>query len=497
MKKYIMAIDSGTTSNRCIIFDRKGQVVSLAQKEIHQYYPRPGYVNQDPTEIWSTQLGVCVEAINRSSIGPGEIAAIGITNQRETTIVWDKNTGDPVYEAIVWQCKRTADYCQDLIEKGYEDFFEEKTGLRIDPYFSATKLRWILENVEGVRERAEKGDLLFGTVDSYLVWKLTGGRLHITDYSNASRTMLFNIHDLEWDDEILDLLGIPASMLPEVVDSSKVYGTSDKKFFGEEIPIGAMAGDQQASLFGQECFEKSQVKNTYGTGSFILMNTKDQALRSDYGLVTTIAWGMDGQIDYALEGSIFVAGSVIQWLRDELRILDESEDSEYMAQKVDSTQGTYLVPAFTGLGAPHWDQYARGTLVGMTRGTNKFHIIRAALESIAYQTNDVLRAMEKDLGQRVEVLRVDGGASNNNFLMQFQSDITGASIERPKISESTALGVAFMAGQAVGFWESREELIEIKEIDRTFEPKMDEDEKKILLQGWDKAVSYSKGWARD
>ena len=497
MKKYIMAIDSGTTSNRCIIFDRKGQVVSLAQKEIHQYYPRPGYVNQDPTEIWSTQLGVCVEAINRSSIGPGEIAAIGITNQRETTIVWDKNTGDPVYEAIVWQCKRTADYCQDLIEKGYEDFFEEKTGLRIDPYFSATKLRWILENVEGVRERAEKGDLLFGTVDSYLVWKLTGGRLHITDYSNASRTMLFNIHDLEWDDEILDLLGIPASMLPEVVDSSKVYGTSDKKFFGEEIPIGAMAGDQQASLFGQECFEKSQVKNTYGTGSFILMNTKDQALRSDYGLVTTIAWGMDGQIDYALEGSIFVAGSVIQWLRDELRILDESEDSEYMAQKVDSTQGTYLVPAFTGLGAPHWDQYARGTLVGMTRGTNKFHIIRAALESIAYQTNDVLRAMEKDLGQRVEVLRVDGGASNNNFLMQFQSDITGASIERPKISESTALGVAFMAGLAVGFWESREELIEIKEIDRTFEPKMDEDEKKILLQGWDKAVSYSKGWARD
>lgn len=497
MKKYIMAIDSGTTSNRCIIFDREGQVVSLAQKEIHQYYPRPGYVNQDPTEIWSTQLGVCVEAINRSSIGPGEIAAIGITNQRETTIVWDKNTGDPVYEAIVWQCKRTADYCQDLIEKGYEDFFEEKTGLRIDPYFSATKLRWILENVEGVRERAEKGDLLFGTVDSYLVWKLTGGRLHITDYSNASRTMLFNIHDLEWDQEILDLLDIPASMLPEVVDSSKVYGTSDKKFFGEEIPIGAMAGDQQASLFGQECFEKSQVKNTYGTGSFILMNTKDQALRSDYGLVTTIAWGMDGQIDYALEGSIFVAGSVIQWLRDELRILDESEDSEYMAQKVDSTQGTYLVPAFTGLGAPHWDQYARGTLVGMTRGTNKFHIIRAALESIAYQTNDVLRAMEKDLGQRVEVLRVDGGASNNNFLMQFQSDITGASIERPKISESTALGVAFMAGLAVGFWESREELIEIKEIDRTFEPKMDEDEKKILLQGWDKAVSYSKGWARD
>lgn len=497
MKKYIMAIDSGTTSNRCIIFDKKGQVVSLAQKEINQYYPRPGYVNQDPTEIWSTQLGVCVEAINRSSIGPGEIAAIGITNQRETTIVWDKNTGDPVYEAIVWQCKRTADLCQDLIEKGYEDFFEEKTGLRIDPYFSATKLRWILENVEGVRERAEKGDLLFGTVDSYLVWKLTGGRLHITDYSNASRTMLFNIHDLEWDQEILDLLDIPASMLPEVVDSSKVYGTSDKKFFGEEIPIGAMAGDQQASLFGQECFEKSQVKNTYGTGSFILMNTKDQALRSDYGLVTTIAWGMDGQIDYALEGSIFVAGSVIQWLRDELRILDESEDSEYMAQKVDSTQGTYLVPAFTGLGAPHWDQYARGTLVGMTRGTNKFHIIRAALESIAYQTNDVLRAMEKDLGQRVEVLRVDGGASNNNFLMQFQSDITGASIERPKISESTALGVAFMAGLAVGFWESREELIEIKEIDRTFEPRMDEDEKKILLQGWDKAVSYSKGWARD
>lgn len=496
MKKYIMSIDSGTTSSRCIIFNERAEVVSMAQKELNQFFPEPGYVEQDANEMVSTQLGVCVEAINRANLCPDQIAAIGITNQRETTIVWDKNTGEPVYRAIVWQCRRTSDFCDQLIDQGYEEFFKKKTGLRIDAYFSATKLRWILENVEGARARAEAGDLLFGTVDSYIAWKLSGGRLHITDYSNASRTMLYNIHDLDWDREILELLDIPRSMLPKVVNSSELYGHTDRKFFSEEIPIAALAGDQQAALFGQECFNKSDVKNTYGTGAFLLMNTKDEPVESNNGLVTTIAWGIGGKVDYALEGSIFVAGSVIQWLRDEMRILDDSEDSEYMATKVEDTLGAYLVPAFTGLGAPHWNQYARGTIVGLTRGTNKFHITRAALESIAYQTNDVLRAMEEDLGSKIKTLKVDGGASANNFLMQFQADITQVDIVRPQVSESTALGVAFMAGLAVGYWKDTDELKKIKEIDQKFSPKMEDKTRLKLLQGWSKAIGYSKGWAR-
>lgn len=497
MEKYIMAIDSGTTSNRCIIFDRKGNIKSLAQKEIPQYFPKEAYVEQDADEIWSNQLGVCVEALNRAGLCAEEIAGIGVTNQRETTIVWDKNTGNPVHNAIVWQCRRTSEYCDQLKQEGLEDFFRNKTGLRIDPYFSATKLKWILDNVPGAKEKAEAGDLLFGTVDTYIIWKLTGGRLHITDYSNASRTMLFNIYDLKWDEEILEFFDIPKSMLGEVVNSSELYGHTDKRFFGSPIAISGIAGDQQAALFGQECFEKSEVKNTYGTGSFLIMNTKENAIKSKNGLVTTIAWGIDGKIDYALEGSIFVAGSVIQWLRDELRILDASDDSEYMANKVEDTGGAYIVPAFTGLGAPHWDQYARGTILGLTRATSKYHLIRAALESIAYQSNDVLKAMEQDLGKEIPVLKVDGGASNNDFLMQFQSDISQLKIVRPKVSESTALGVAFLAGLGVGLWKDLDELVKIKEVDMVFEPSMEEDKRKALLTGWNKAISYSKDWAKD
>ena len=497
MEKYIMAIDSGTTSNRCIIFDRKGNIKSLAQKEIPQYFPKEAYVEQDADEIWSNQLGVCVEALNRAGLCAEEIAGIGVTNQRETTIVWDKNTGNPVHNAIVWQCRRTSEYCDQLKQEGLEDFFRNKTGLRIDPYFSATKLKWILDNVPGAKEKAEAGDLLFGTVDTYIIWKLTGGRLHITDYSNASRTMLFNIYDLKWDEEILEFFDIPKSMLGEVVNSSELYGYTDKRFFGSPIAISGIAGDQQAALFGQECFEKSEVKNTYGTGSFLIMNTKENAIKSKNGLVTTIAWGIDGKIDYALEGSIFVAGSVIQWLRDELRILDASDDSEYMANKVEDTGGAYIVPAFTGLGAPHWDQYARGTILGLTRATSKYHLIRAALESIAYQSHDVLKAMEQDLGKEIPVLKVDGGASNNDFLMQFQSDISQLKIVRPKVSESTALGVAFLAGLGVGLWKDLDELVKIKEVDMVFEPSMEEDKRKALLTGWNKAISYSKDWAKD
>lgn len=497
MKKYIMAIDSGTSSNRCIIFNSKAEIVSMAQKELTQFYPQDGYVEQDADEIWSSQLGVCVEALNRAGLQAGDIAAIGVTNQRETSIVWDKYTAKPVHRAIVWQCRRTSDYCDDLVEAGMEDFFRDKTGLRIDPYFSATKLKWILENVEGARAGAERGDLLFGTVDTYLIWKLTGGRLHITDYSNASRTMLFNIYDLDWDREILDFFDIPASMLPEVVNSSDLYGYTDERFFGGPIPIAGIAGDQQAALFGQGCFDKSDVKNTYGTGAFIVMNTKDQPIKSKNGLVTTIGWGLKGQVDYALEGSIFVAGSVIQWLRDELRLIDSAEDSEYMARKVDHTNGVYLVPAFTGLGAPHWDSYARGTILGLTRGANKYHIIRAALESIAYQSYDVLKAMEDDLGQAIASLRVDGGAAKNDFLMQFQADLNGVEIQRPEITESTALGVVFLAGLGVGFWKDIDELREIKVIEKSFSPSMGQDQRDKLIGSWSKAVEYSKGWARE
>lgn len=496
MEKYIMAIDSGTTSNRCIIFDKKGNVKSLAQKEIPQYFPKEAYVEQDADEIWSNQLGVCVEALNRASLCAEEIAGIGVTNQRETTIVWDKNTGNPVHNAIVWQCRRTSEYCDYLKKEGLDDFFRNKTGLRIDPYFSATKLKWILENVPKAREKAERGDLLFGTVDTYIIWKLSGGRLHITDYSNASRTMLFNIFDLKWDEDILEFFDIPKSMLPKVVNSSELYGYTDKRFFGNPIAIAGIAGDQQAALFGQECFNHSEVKNTYGTGSFLIMNTKEDAIKSKNGLVTTIAWGIDGKVDYALEGSIFVAGSIIQWLRDELRILDSSDDSEYMANKVNDTSGCYIVPAFTGLGAPHWDQYARGTILGLTRATNKYHIIRAALESIAYQSNDVLRAMEQDVGKKIPALKVDGGASNNDFLMQFQADISELEIIRPKVSESTALGVAFLAGLGVGFWKDLDELVKIKEVDMTFKSDMHEGKRNKLLKGWNKAISYSKDWAK-
>lgn len=496
MEKYIMAIDSGTTSNRCIIFDKKGNVKSLAQKEIPQYFPKEAYVEQDADEIWSNQLGVCVEALNRASLCAEEIAGIGVTNQRETTIVWDKNTGNPVHNAIVWQCRRTSEYCDYLKKEGLDDFFRNKTGLRIDPYFSATKLKWILENVPKAREKAERGDLLFGTVDTYIIWKLSGGRLHITDYSNASRTMLFNIFDLKWDEDILEFFDIPKSMLPKVVNSSELYGYTDKRFFGNPIAISGIAGDQQAALFGQECFNHSEVKNTYGTGSFLIMNTKEDAIKSKNGLVTTIAWGIDGKVDYALEGSIFVAGSIIQWLRDELRILDSSDDSEYMANKVNDTSGCYIVPAFTGLGAPHWDQYARGTILGLTRATNKYHIIRAALESIAYQSNDVLRAMEQDVGKKIPALKVDGGASNNDFLMQFQADISELEIIRPKVSESTALGVAFLAGLGVGFWKDLDELVKIKEVDMTFKSDMHEGKRNKLLKGWNKAISYSKYWAK-
>lgn len=496
MEKYIMAIDSGTTSNRCIIFDKKGNIKSLAQKEIPQYFPKEAYVEQDADEIWSNQLGVCVEALNRASLCAEEIAGIGVTNQRETTIVWDKKTGNPVHNAIVWQCRRTSEYCDYLKKEGLDDFFRNKTGLRIDPYFSATKLKWILENVPKAREKAERGDLLFGTVDTYIIWKLSGGRLHITDYSNASRTMLFNIFDLKWDEDILEFFDIPKSMLPKVVNSSELYGYTDKRFFGNQIAISGIAGDQQAALFGQECFNHSELKNTYGTGSFLIMNTKEDAIKSKNGLVTTIAWGIDGKVDYALEGSIFVAGSIIQWLRDELRILDSSDDSEYMANKVNDTSGCYIVPAFTGLGAPHWDQYARGTILGLTRATNKYHIIRAALESIAYQSNDVLRAMEQDVGKKIPALKVDGGASNNDFLMQFQADISELEIIRPKVSESTALGVAFLAGLGVGFWKDLDELVKIKEVDMTFKSDMHEEKRNKLLNGWNKAISYSKDWAK-
>ena len=431
MSKYVMALDAGTTSNRCIIFNEKGEMCSVAQKEFTQYFPKPGWVEHDANEIWSSQLGVAVEAMAKLGIGADDIAAIGITNQRETTVVWDKNTGEPVYHAIVWQCRRTSEYCDTLKDKGLTDKFREKTGLIIDAYFSGTKLKWILDNVEGVRERAEKGELLFGTVETWLIWKLTKGKSHVTDYSNASRTLLFNIKDLTWDKEILEELNIPECMLPEPKPSSCIYGYSDASFFGKEIPIAGAAGDQQAALFGQTCFNPGEAKNTYGTGCFMLMNTGETPVYSKNGLVTTIAWGLDGKVNYALEGSIFVAGASIQWLRDELRIIDSAPDSEYMAKKVKDTNGCYVVPAFTGLGAPHWDQYARGTIVGLTRGVNKYHIIRATLESLAYQVNDVLQAMKADSGIDLAALKVDGGASANDFLMQFQSDIINAPVKRP------------------------------------------------------------------
>ncbi len=496
-KKYIMALDAGTTSNRCIIFDHDGNICSMAQKEFKQMFPNPGWVEHDANEIWSTQLGVAVEAMSKIGATAEDIAAIGITNQRETAIVWDKNTGEPVYHAIVWQCRRTSAIADELKAKGLEDSFKQKTGLIIDAYFSATKVKWILDNVEGAREKADNGDLLFGTVETWLIWKLTKGKVHVTDYSNASRTMLFNINTLDWDQDILDELGIPRSMLPEPKPSSCIYGQADASFFGAEIPIAGAAGDQQAALFGQTCFVEGEAKNTYGTGCFLLMNTGDKPVFSDHGLVTTIAWGLDGKVTYALEGSIFVAGAAIQWLRDQMRLIDSADDSEYMAGKAHGTHGTYVVPAFTGLGAPHWDQYARGTIVGITRGTNKYHIIRATLESIAYQVCDVIDAMKEDSGMDLRALNVDGGASANNFLMQFQADMLDKPVNRPACVESTATGAAYLAGLAVGYWSSKEEVSKNVQYDKVFIPQMEEDERITKRKGWNKAIKYAFGWAKE
>ena len=492
-----MALDAGTTSNRCILFNIKGEICSVAQREFTQYFPRPGWVEHDADEIWASMLGVAVQAMNKIGAVAEDIAAIGITNQRETSIVWDKNTGEPVYNAIVWQCRRTSEYCDSLKEKGLKELIRKKTGLVIDAYFSGTKVKWILDNVPGVRERAEKGNLLFGTVETWLIWKLTKGAVHVTDYSNASRTMLFNINTLEWDDEILMELNIPKSMLPEVKSSSCVYGMTDTSFFGGVIPIAGAAGDQQSALFGQTCFNAGEAKNTYGTGCFLLMNTGEEPVFSKNGLVTTIAWGLDGKVNYALEGSIFVAGASIQWLRDEMRLIDSASDSEYMAQQVEDTNGCYVVPAFTGLGAPHWDQYARGTIVGITRGVNKYHIIRATLESIAYQVNDVLEAMKADSGIELASLKVDGGASANDFLMQTQADIINAPVNRPVCVETTAMGAAYLAGLAVGYWASKEELIRNWEVDARFKPSITEKEREIKVKGWNKAVKYAYGWAKE
>lgn len=497
-KKYIIALDQGTTSSRAILFDKFGNIVSSAQKEFTQIYPKPSWVEHNPMEIWGSQSGVLREVLETSFIRPDEIAAIGITNQRETTIVWDKNTGKPIYNAIVWQCRRTADLCDRLKEKGLEPTIKQKTGLILDAYFSATKINWILENIDGAREKAENGELLFGTVDTWLIWNLTRGKVHVTDYSNASRTMLYNINELKWDEEILNELNIPKNMLPEVRPSSEVYGYTDEEMLaGAQIPISGCAGDQQAALFGQTCFGKGSVKNTYGTGCFLLMNTGDKVVESKNGLLTTIAWGVDGKVNYALEGSIFVGGASIQWLRDELRLIYDSGQSEYYANQVNDTNGVYVVPAFTGLGAPYWDMYARGAIFGLTRGAKREHIVRATLESIAYQTKDVLNAMQEDSGMKLKCLRVDGGASANNFLMQFQSDILNVNIDRPKVIETTALGAAYLAGLSVGFYKSVDEIKEKWEINTEFIPTMDEKRRMILYKGWKRAVGRSLLWAKE
>lgn len=494
--KYIMAFDAGTTSARTIIFDKKGNPISVAQKELIKHFPKPGYVEEEAEDLWSKQIGTAVEAMSRKGIDPKDIAAIGITNQRETTIVWNKKTMEPVYNAIVWQCKRTSKYCEELKEKGLEEKIKEKTGLVIDPYFSATKIRWILENVEGAREMAERGELLFGTVETYLIYKLTDGEVHITDYTNASRTMLFNIKEKKWDDELLEIFDIPKSMLPEIKNSSEVYGKSKSKYLGCEIPIAAAIGDQQSSLFGTASFEKGMAKSTFGTGAFILMNTGDQLIRSQNGLVSTIAWSINDEVKYAIEGSIFEAGSCINFLRDNLRILDQADDSEYMASKVKDTNDCYFIPAFTGLGAPYWDQYARGAIVGLTGSVNKYHIIRAALESIAYLSCDVVEAMQEDSNTKIKSLKVDGGVSKNNFLMQFLSDILGVEVTRPKVVELTALGACYMAGLAVGFWKNIYEIKENNEVEKYFEPIMEDEERDKKMKRWHEAVKYSMNWAK-
>ena len=495
MKRYIMALDAGTTSNRCILFDRNGRICSVAQREFHQYFPKPGWVEHDANEIWASMLGVAVEAMQRIGATAAEIAGIGITNQRETSVVWDKATGEPIYNAIVWQCRRTSAYCDELKARGLTELFRQKTGLVIDAYFSATKLRWLLEEIPGARARAERGELLFGTVETWLLWKLTGGKVHITDYSNASRTMLFNINTLQWDEEILRELNIPRGMLPEPRLSSAVYAETEPTLLGGAIPICGAAGDQQAALFGQTCFRPGEAKNTYGTGCFLLMNTGERPVFSQNGLVTTVAWGLDGRVNYALEGSIFVAGAAIQWLRDEMKLIESAQDSEYMAQKVRDTNGCYVVPAFTGLGAPHWNQYARGTIVGLTRGCNKYHIIRATLDSICYQVDEVLAAMRADSGIALEALKVDGGASANNYLMQTQADVIGAPVVRPTCVESTALGAAFLAGLAVGFWRDLDEIRRYYAADRTFLPTISEQERAERLDGWKRAVRCACSWA--
>lgn len=494
MKQYVIALDQGTTSSRCILFDREQNIVGVAQREFTQIYPKPGWVEQDPMEIWSSQSSVMTEVLAQTGITPAEVAAIGITNQRETTIVWDKVTGRPIYNAIVWQCRRTAPLCEELkADETFCGYIKEHTGLLIDAYFSATKLKWILDHVEGARERARAGELLFGTVDSWLVWKLTGGKVHVTDYTNASRTMLFDIQNLCWDEEICRRLDIPMEMLPQVCSSSQVYGYANLQ--GLEVPIAGIAGDQQAALFGQGCFHPGEAKNTYGTGCFLLMNTGEQLCRSENGLLTTIAIGLNGRVQYALEGSVFVGGAVIQWVRDELRFISESRDAEYYASKVPDTGGVYLVPAFTGLGAPYWDMYARGALIGLTRGTNRDHIIRAAQESIAYQSWDLVDAMEKDTGIPLSALNADGGASRDKFLMQFQADILNKPVRRPVIRETTALGAALLAGLAVGVWSSQEEVKSRMKTDSLYEPAMDEAKRQKLLRGWHKAVGRSLDWA--
>ena len=494
MKKYVMALDQGTTSSRCIIFDKSGKIKSMAQKEFNQIYPKPGWVEHDPMEIWSSQISVATEAMAKININADEISSIGITNQRETTVVWNKNTGQPVYNAIVWQCRRTADMIDELKEKGMEPYIRKTTGLIPDAYFSATKIKWILDQVPGARMEAEKGNLLFGTVDTWLIWNLTKGKAFVTDYTNASRTMLFDIKKLNWDNEIIRELNIPYAMLPEVKPSSYIYGYTDHGLFGKEIPISGAAGDQQAALFGQCCFTKGEAKNTYGTGCFLLMNTGEEALISKHGLITTIAACSDNTPVYALEGSVFVAGAAVQWLRDELRLIRNAAESEKYAYEVEDTNGIYVIPAFTGLGAPYWDQYARGAVVGITRGCNREHIIRATLESIAYQTYDVIKAMENDLGSSLKSLRVDGGACANRFLMQFQADILDSKVLKPECIETTALGAAYLAGLAVGLWKDKEEIKKNWALSETYEPNMAIEKREKLLRGWHKAVGRSFSW---
>lgn len=493
--KFIMALDQGTTSSRAILFDEDGKIFHTSQQEFKQYFPQSGWVEHDPEQIWSSILSVIVGVLSEKNISATQVVGIGITNQRETTVVWDKHTGKPVYNAIVWQSRQTADICDELREAGHSDMVRDKTGLLIDAYFSGTKVKWILDNVEGAREKAEAGDLLFGTIDTWIIWKLTNGEKHVTDYSNASRTLMYNIYDLQWDDELLAMLTVPKSMLPEVRPSSEVYGhTASKHFFGQEVPIAGIAGDQQAALFGQACFEQGMVKNTYGTGCFMLMNTGEKAVRSEHGLLTTLAWGIDGKVTYALEGSIFVAGSALQWLRDGLRMFRDSAESEQYATRVESTEGVYMVPAFVGLGTPYWDSDVRGAFFGLTRGTTKEHFVRATLESLAYQTNDVLEAMEEDSGIPLGRLRVDGGAVKNDFLMQFQADLLNVPVERPEINETTALGAAYLAGLAVGFWESQEKIAEYWKLEKDFEPQMAEADAAKLVEGWHKAVKAAQAF---